>query len=250
MQAMQRRGCGPRTQALHQVAFQSALKYAHYTSRLPSLLKFRPIKGSTKRARSVIPFSPEEVPLLLSAAGSSMHRSLFGLGIGLGLRPSELLRVRWEDVHFSAKTLSVRGSKTKASRSSVPMTQLAHREVTSWWLEEGQPRRGLLFYREYAASKAQRSKLAEKTPIASFKKALQSAAKRAGVEVTEDGERRRTFPYLLRHSFATLAASANPPVPLPVAQAVMRHSSSKMLLETYAKAGALVIKEGLKNFKL
>lgn len=33
-------------------------------------------------------------------------------------------------------------------------------------------------------------------------------------------------------------------------QAVMRHTSSKMLLETYAKAGALVIKEGLRNFKI
>ncbi|KFH03378.1 site-specific recombinase, phage integrase family protein, partial [Toxoplasma gondii VAND] len=52
------------------------------------------------------------------------------------------------------------------------------------------------------------------------------------------------------HSFATLAATSNPPVPLPVAQAVMRHTSSKMLLDTYAKAGTLVIKEGLKNFNV
>lgn len=28
----------------------------------------------------------------------------------------------------------------------------------------------------------------------------------------------------------------------------MRHTSSKMLLDTYAKAGTLIIKEGLRNF--
>lgn len=76
------------------------------------------------------------------------------------------------------------------------------------------------------------------------------AAKRAHVDITSDGVERRIFPYLLRHSFATLAATSNPPVPIPVTQAIMRHTSSKMVLEIYAKAGALAIQEGLQNFAL
>ncbi|GMI29684.1 hypothetical protein TrRE_jg348, partial [Triparma retinervis] len=54
--------------------------------------------------------------------------------------------------------------------------------------------------------------------LGSFKKALDTAARRANLERDETGEMRRVFPYLLRHSFATLAATSNPPVPLPVAQ--------------------------------
>ena len=87
-------------------------------------------------------------------------------------------------------------------------------------------------------------------PLSSFKKALDTASRRADIEWDETGNKRRIFPYLLRHSFATLAATSNPPVPLPVAQKVMRHTSSKLLLDVYARAGALVMREGLDNFNL
>ena len=87
------------------------------------------------------------------------------------------------------------------------------------------------------------------TPFSFSLQALITSASRAGVD-SHLGEPRRVFPYLLRHSFATLAATSNPPVPVVVAQKVMRHSSSKMLLDVYAKAGDEVLREGLGNFKL
>jgi len=89
-----------------------------------------------------------------------------------------------------------------------------------------------------------------KLPLKSYKKALETTARNAKLHVDEAGESRRIFPYLLRHSFATLAATSNPPVPLPVAQKVMRHTSSKMLLDVYARAGTMIMREGLNNFNL
>jgi integrase len=87
-------------------------------------------------------------------------------------------------------------------------------------------------------------------PIKSFKKALETTCLAAQLDIDPTGAQRRVFPYLLRHSFATLAATSNPPVPLPVAQKVMRHTSSKMLLDVYARAGTMIMREGLTNFDL
>src|SRR5262245_53530209 len=39
-----------------------------------------------------------------------------------GLRVSEALALRWQDVDFDAGLLNVRGTKTAASRQPVPMT--------------------------------------------------------------------------------------------------------------------------------
>ena len=116
------------------------------------------------------------------------------------------------------------------------MSALSVREMGPWWAEAGKPPAGLAFPADAGGK------------MGTFKTALKGAARRAGIDVDADGKPRRVFPYLLRHSFATLAATSSPPVPLPVAQAIMRHTSSKMLLETYAKAGALAIREGLELF--
>ncbi|CBZ52941.1 conserved hypothetical protein [Neospora caninum Liverpool] len=270
LKVLKKRNCSPRTQTLHQIAYQAALRYGVHTGRLPRSHDFRRIRGCTKRTLQSEPLRAREVPRLLDAAGSVMHRAMFAVGIGIGLRPSELLRLHWEDIDWRSNIASIRGSKTAASRAAVPLTDLARRELFKWWEKEGSPASGLCFYAEGARRPFQSGKRDEqhaagseeangeaeevgrkaKSPMRSFKKALQAAAKRASLETTPDGERRRIFPYLLRHSFATLAATSNPPVPLPVAQAVMRHTSSKMLLDTYAKAGTLVIKEGLKNFNV
>ncbi|XP_026189798.1 uncharacterized protein LOC34620592 [Cyclospora cayetanensis] len=250
LRALKKRNCSPRTQVLHQVAYLAALKYAVHTRRLEGIHDFRKIRGCTKRTLVSVPLTAEEVYLLLAATPKTMHCALFAVGIGAGLRPSEIVSMRWEDINMQEMTTTVRGSKTAASAAVIPLTNLAARELMRWWEEEGKPTSGLCFYVEGIRSRSSRINLRTKTPIRSFKKALQAAAHRAGIDETRCGEPRRVFPYILRHSFATIAATSNPPVPLPVAQAVMRHTSSKMLLETYAKAGALVIKEGLRNFKI
>ncbi|KAL8440226.1 hypothetical protein Efla_000352 [Eimeria flavescens] len=244
LSALKKRNCSPRTQALHQVAYLAALKYAVHTRRLEQVHAFRKIRGCTKRTLPSVPLTAEEVYLLLAATPNTMHCALFAVGIGAGLRPSELLSMRWEDVNMDEMTATIRGSKTAASAAAIPLTNLAGRELMRWWEEEGRPTSGLCFYAEGIRTASSRANLEKKTPI------RKRTASLAGLDETRCGEPRRIFPYILRHSFATIAATSNPPVPLPVAQAVMRHTSSKMLLETYAKAGALVIKEGLRNFRI
>mmetsp|Transcript_8755 Transcript_8755/g.25061 ORF Transcript_8755/g.25061 Transcript_8755/m.25061 type:complete len:576 (-) Transcript_8755:548-2275(-) len=248
LRLLKERGCSARTLSLHQAAYQAALKYGVYSGRVAKMPPFRVIKGSTRRTRPIIPFTADEVRRLLDACSSPMYRALFGLGAGLGLRPSELVQVRWEDVDMDRATLRVRGSKTSTSGATIPLTPIALREMKQWWELEKRPRTGRCFYQRVFEDQMKTQPLQKE--IRCFKLALENTARRAGVDVTEDGRTRRVFPYILRHSFATLSATFNPPVPLAVAQAVMRHTSSKMLLETYAKAGALVIRDGLQNFNV
>ncbi|KYN94529.1 tyrosine recombinase [Plasmodium reichenowi] len=241
------KNCSPRTMALYQSTYQQSLKYALYRDYLKGVHNFRKIKKSTIPRRKITPLSPKEIELLLKNS-SDMHRAIFALSIGIGLRPSEVLRIHWEDINFERKEIFIKGQKTKYSNTSVPMTNFAFNELLKWWEIENKPIKGLCFYSETIRNKFNYTQT--KTPLKTFKTALKGAAKRAGLEISEDGKSRRIFPYLLRHSFATIAATSNPPVPLPVAQAIMRHSSSKMLLDTYTKAGNNIIRDGLDNFKI
>eukprot|EP00922_Rhytidocystis_sp_ex-Travisia-forbesii_P005450 GHVS01007954.1.p1 GENE.GHVS01007954.1~~GHVS01007954.1.p1 ORF type:complete len:486 (+),score=66.16 GHVS01007954.1:110-1567(+) len=242
------RGCSARTQTLHQIAYSAALKYALHMGHIKEKHPLRTIKGGTKRTLTTVPLTAKEVLRLLDCASRPMHRALFGVCVGIGLRPSEVLRMQWEDIWLTDGTVIVRGTKTTNSMNRIPLTDIAKTALEAWWEREARPTAGLCFYRK--RRKNVRTGRYLKAQLASFRGPLMSASLRAGIDKTEHGEPRRIFPYILRHSFATLAASSNPPVPLPVAQAVMRHTSSKMLLETYAKAGALVIRDGLKNFVL
>ncbi|KAL8443760.1 hypothetical protein Emag_005844 [Eimeria magna] len=72
------------------------------------------------------------VYLLLAATPNTMHCALFAVGIGAGLRPSELLSMRWEDVNMEEMTATIRGSKTAASAAAIPLTNLAGRELMRW----------------------------------------------------------------------------------------------------------------------
>ncbi|KAL8435520.1 hypothetical protein ACSSS7_002447 [Eimeria intestinalis] len=132
LRVLKKRNCSPRTQALHQVAYLAALKYAVHTRRLDGIHPFRKIRGCTKRTLASVPFTAEEVYLLLAATPNTMHCALFAVGIGAGLRPSELLSMRWEDVNMEEMTATIRGSKTAASAAAIPLTDLAGRELMRW----------------------------------------------------------------------------------------------------------------------
>ncbi|GMI48926.1 hypothetical protein TrCOL_g8791 [Triparma columacea] len=353
----------------------------NFVGLIEAVPEVREVKQKKSEQLPIVPLTTLEVGRLLEHATTPMHRGLFGLCVGVGLRPSEALRVRWEDICFKTATLKVRGTKTDASDASIPLTDLALREMIKWkdvvLFHGSTSQEAAMFYmhknpdqiqllkvpkseetkrvvvkaskvykarekgrddwsiekntqREMAeelgttpgqvnkvvkrraktckgyeiimevipehtklvpfGSNRPLNKPASKLPspisdsynpkfsslhnkrklspppesleglcfpnprtgkeLGSFKKALDTSARRASLYLDETGHRRRVFPYLLRHSFATLAATSNPPVPLPVAQKVMRHTSSKLLLDVYARAGALVLREGLDNFNL
>ncbi|SBS97948.1 tyrosine recombinase, putative (INT) [Plasmodium ovale curtisi] len=252
------KNCSPRTMALYQSTYQQSLKYALYRDYLKSIHNFRKIKKSTIPRRKVIPLSPKEIELLLKNS-SDMHRAIFALSIGssykstfvylcfhiyvanmhklkicsfvnelgIGLRPSEVLRIFWEDINFEKKEIFIKGQKTKYSNTTIPLTNFAYNELIKWWEIENKPSKGLCFYSEIIKNKFNYKNT--KTPLKLDLKLVK----------TEEKE-----------EFSPISATSNPPVPLPVAQAIMRHSSSKMLLDTYTKAGNNIIRDGLDNFKI
>lgn len=94
------------------------------------------IKGACHRITRFAEFGTcleFQVYLLLAATPSTMHCALFAVGIGAGLRPSELLSMRWEDINMQEMTATIRGSKTAASQAAIPFTNLAARELMRWY---------------------------------------------------------------------------------------------------------------------
>jgi integrase len=224
------------TKRLHRAALQALVIRAErlrHLERAPDLGRFR-LKGST---RTVIersdPLSLDELAALLDASGPQ-HRAMWAVGAGQGLRPSELLRMRWEDVRWSSRTLLVRGDsdgegKTTASVAEIPMTPIAFRELEVWWRAKGKPETGPAFL---AGGRAYRSE-------SGYKRSLAGAAQRAGIA-------RPVTPYLLRHSFATIAWSVG--VEKDVARRILRHTDERMLDEVYCRPRPADLVERVSKF--
>ncbi len=207
------------TKRLHRAYLRALLKRAYrqrHLSELPDLAVFR-IKGSAKRVRKQKPpLTVEEARFLLEAA-SEQHAAMFGLGLGMGLRPSEIVRVRWEDIDWEARTLRVRGTKTADAAATLPIPPLSWPWLRRWWAVSDRPETGHAFHGQGAWP--------YKTTNG-WKRALQLTAKRAGLG-------RKITPYLLRHSFATLAWVQG--IEKDVARRMLRHTDERMLDEVYAR---------------
>lgn len=207
-------------QRLLRAALQAMLQYAYTEGHLETLVKLGEIrlKGSTKRAEAPTdPLSLEEL-LRLMEASAPKYRAMWAVGAGEGLRPSELCRIRWEDVHWERRTLEVRGRKTDAARDEVPLTPLAYNALQRWWVQCDRPEEGLAFPSDDGGS--------EYAARSSYKRALATAARHAKIE-------RDVTPYLLRHSFATIAWSLG--IEKDVARRVMRHADEAMLNKVYTR---------------
>ncbi|GEM_PF-4706419 len=228
VQGMKASGRSGNTRRLHKAAYKALLDFAHRRGHLRGVHAFFKITGSSKRALPAkVPLDAEEVGRLLDASGP-MHRCMWALGIGQGLRPSELVRACWEDFDFSKSVMAVRGSKTDGSVAKIPMTPFAYCELYRYWRQEGEPREGPVF-------------LWEGRPIKNFKKALATAAHNAEID-------RPVTPGLLRPSFATLAWALG--VDKDVARRVLRHTTTKMLDEVYCRPRPEALVERVKAFDL
>ncbi|MEN0066111.1 MAG: tyrosine-type recombinase/integrase [Myxococcota bacterium] len=182
------------TKVHHRNAIRALLKYAYrkrHIDALPDLAAIR-IKGATTRAKpQVDPLDLDELKALMDAS-EPKFRAMWGVQAGVGLRPGELVRMRWSDVDLERRVLSVRGTKTTASAAVIGLTPLATKALLAW-REVAVPRPtpdGVVFPSRKKG-----------TPYASrggYKRALAMAAQRAGIE-------RPVTPYLLRATFATIA---------------------------------------------
>lgn len=101
-----------------------ALRWAGATTADP-FLDARPARDKTAPWDKRHPYPEEDVQKLLAAATPEL-RLLVLLGAHAGLRTSEMVALRWEDVHLDAGTLRVRdgkGGKTRVINLSASLTQ-------------------------------------------------------------------------------------------------------------------------------
>lgn len=204
----------PRAKALYRNAYSRLVEYANRQGHIDFEPRFFRLKGATKRTREQVdPLTYDETVALIRAAPNLRRRTMWAVAVGQGLRPGELPRMQWQDVEWSAQLLLVRGTKTDASAARIPLTPLSLRYLRAFWMQLGQPNDGHVF--------THRGK-----PFRQYKKSLANDAAAAGIT-------RHVTPYLLRHSFATLAWSLN--MDEDTARRVLRHTDEKMLRRVYQR---------------
>lgn len=211
------------TKRLRRAAIQAVLHRAYRLRHIPSepkLAEFE-IRDSTK---TVLPKSDpltlEELVRLMKASPPRL-RAMWAVGAGQGLRPSELVRLTWADVDFEARTLSIPPDETGAGKTAdsvatIPLTPFTLHELREWWMRCGRPREGLMFP----------SRRGGPYQPQGFRKSLETAAEKAGIN-------RKVHPYLLRHSFATIAWSLG--IDIDTTRRMMRHVDETMLQRVYQR---------------
>jgi integrase/recombinase XerD len=149
--------------------------------------------------------SEQEVLAILNSIQNLKHKSIIATIYSAGLRRSELINLRKQDIHFDRKLIFIKGAKGKKDRTSVLADSLSvslksylQEFKPNYWLFEGVNRN------QYSAT--------------SIAKVLQRGAKNAGVE-------KKVTPHMLRHSFATHLLEHG--VDIRYIQTILGHSSSK-----------------------
>jgi integrase len=136
-----------------------------------------------------------------------------------GLRVSEALALRWQDVDFASGLLHVPGTKTAASKQPVPMTSALVSELQAHRSRRPGVGEALVF--RTSDGKARR------------RHAVANAVRVAGTAagLNPDGVK-PVAPHDLRHSCAGLLFAAG--VPVPKVAAILRHASPRITLAVYA----------------
>lgn len=130
----------------------------------------------------------DEPEKILAATRTQRDRTLVLTLLHLGVRVSELCRMRVEDIDFQRRTVFIRLSKYKKERM-VPLGKHLKNALRAWL---GSRRSGPLFpSREGGGSMTPRA----------IQKLMQRLAKQA--KLPRAGEARRANPHLMRHSYAT-----------------------------------------------
>ena len=149
-------------------------------------------------------------------------RPVVYLELETGLRKSELLGLRWEDVDFESQQLLVRDTKTGVARR-VPLSRrarwvlakLAARGPLTTWVFESRNRKG------------------ERAPVSDVKKAWRTALLRARIEGFDFHD--------LRHTFASHVAMKGGNV-YALAK-MLGHANPKMTIDRYAHLSQEFIQE-------
>jgi integrase len=187
------------------------------------------VRQSAKRLRTPDVLDVDETKALLSELKDPFWTMVF-LAAATGLRVSEILGMKWQDVIFDALEIHlsraivdgvVGDMKTEASRKPVPLDSALAEVLLGW-------RARTPYNRDEDWLFASPEKLGQQPywPDSALRKAVRPGAVRAGI-VKHIGW--HTF----RHSFATLLKANGEDV--KVVQESLRHANSRITLDVYTQ---------------
>jgi integrase len=188
------------------------------------------VRQSAKRERTPDVLELAELQLLLSNL-DVRERTLVLLDAATGLRVSELLALRWEDVNFKSLDLSVTRSiwhqvvgncKTEASAKPVPLDSYMAEDLLEWRRTSPYP----MPHDWVFASPTMKGKQPY-WPDNLMKRYIRPVAQKAGIQ-------KRVGWHTFRHSFGTLLKANGEDI--KTVQELLRHANSRITLEVYTQA--------------
>ena len=218
-----RRQAAARTIDVERLALQLLLRHAAERGALPGALRFPKVKNAKleTEGEGYELLEIEEIEGIIAAAKKPVHRALFRVLAGTGMRKGEALSREWSDVDWGRGELRVGPKpkigfrlKNKSSMRTIPLSPKVSMALQEFWQECGQPTKGWLFmWRGDRISK-------------DFRPALQGACKRAGVS-------KRVTPHAFRHAWCSHMLMAG--VPVKTVQALGGWASPEVPMRIYAK---------------
>jgi integrase len=232
--AMLDRGLSPRTVQYAHAVLHRALRQAVRWGLVPRNVS-EDVDRPRIRPEEIRPLNRHQARHLLNTAGESGDRfeALYVLALHTGMRPGELLGLKWEDVNFDEGGLQLNRAlagknltapKTKRSRRRIDLSTAsiaalkAHRKRQ---LEERMQKAGLWRDHGLVFPSTVGTPLFHRNVVRAFKDLL----KRAGLPQS-------TRLYDLRHTCATLLLGSN--VHPKYVQELLGHASIALTLDTYS----------------
>jgi integrase len=188
------------------------------------------VRQSAKRERTPDVLELSELQLLLTKL-ELRERTLVLLDAATGLRVSELLALRWEDVDFKTLELSVTRSiwhqvvgncKTETSAKPVPLDSYLAEDLLQWRRVSPYP----MPHDWVFASPTMKGKQPY-WPDNLMKRYIRPVAQKAGIH-------KRVGWHTFRHSFGTLLKANGEDI--KTVQELLRHANSRITLDVYTQA--------------
>lgn len=129
--------------------------------------------------------SSSDIEKLLDATTNLKYKAMFAIMYSSGLRISEVIRLRYDDISRTNMQIYIHESKTHTARYAI-LSQRALDILTEYWFKCGKPR-GILFPNQWTGEH-----LTSSGPQLVFRQSV----KKAGLP-------KDVHPHCLRHSFAT-----------------------------------------------
>jgi integrase len=188
------------------------------------------VRQSAKRERMPEVLTVEELRALLAELKEPWKTAVFVAAV-TGLRVSELLALKWQDVDFASGQINLsRGivrqqvgrMKTEASRKPLPLDAGLAEVLVNW-------RKVCPFNQDadYIFGSLDKNGQQPYWPTSAMEKNILPAAKRAGIA-------KRIGWHTLRHTFGTLVKSQGADV--ATTQALMRHANVSITMDRYVQA--------------